>query len=75
MIWTRVSVSINFFASCQIFMKKLLNCVDISFLSVILASLFALNSVGNCFCIFYLLITSAMISHVFLMSIPVFTEL
>ena len=67
---------VNLFASCgPIFMKKLLNCVAISFLSVILASLFALKYVGNCLCIFNLLITSAIFSHVFLMSIPEFTDL
>ena len=58
----------NLFARCgPIFMKKLLNCVAISFLFVILVS-FTLKYVGNCFCILDLLITSAMFSHVFLMS-------
>ena len=50
----------NLFVGCgPIFMKKLLNCVAISFLSVILVS-FTLKYVGNCF--LDLLITSAMFS-------------
>ena len=58
----------NLFARCgSIFMKKLLNCVAISVLSVILVS-FTLKYVGNYFCILDLLITSAIFSHVFLMS-------
>ena len=58
----------NLFVRCgPIFMKKLLNCVAISFLSVVLVS-FTLKYVGNCFCILDLLMTSAMFSHVFLMS-------
>ena len=52
----------NLFVRCSpIFMKKLLNCVAISFLYVILVS-FTLKYVGNCFCILDLLITSAMFS-------------
>ena len=52
----------NLFVRCgPIFMKKLLNCVAISFLSVILVS-FTLKYVRYCFCIMDLLITSAMFS-------------
>ena len=52
----------NLFVRCgPIFMKKLLNCVAISFLSVILVSV-TLTYVGNCFWILDLLITSALFS-------------
>ena len=52
----------NLFVRCgPIFMKKLLNCVAIYFLSVILISV-TLKYVGNCFCILDLLITSALFS-------------
>ena len=65
---------INLFVRCgPISMKKLLNCVAISFLSVILVS-FTFKYVGNCFCILDLLITSA-VFPCFFDVIPVLTKL